>query len=318
MAKQSDSICRKINQNLLTNLGFSVLRLQRPTKRATTLLQLMLLFFCINLPTSAGAGCDGLYGEYRVEEFEKLAEYEFSGRVSLPLTTSMATQIYIDAVVAFEKAYEPVWLEENLNAIKDTGVVKKDSLVRLKAIRKAAAMLRSSFESFNQGHKIPKSLQEFTKIFGGLNDALEAKTKSAAIARAKELLNVLDSNKLHKDIKDFTPLKSTKTEKFFLGLLEDILETADHKVITVEEFHEMRKSLKQFLNIYLLLPQTREAIEAGTYLTTLNEELGNIHDLIVKEDLKGKLDYDKVKIRLRRSLRLSIKNFLEHIDIQSF
>lgn len=186
----------------------------------------------------------------------------------------------------------------------------------LKFSRKIFDLVRQGFVIFDEGGKPPQKFKEFTQEFGTLNDLVANGQPAEAAAIAGRLRKKLPTIKA-KDY-DQTFVAGIPTINLF-SVATHVRRSLEEKgdFMLADELHEVRKSMKRFMNYYRLAyaaTPTERNKSTFEYLRKLNEDLGEINDDAVSRSLEGGLTYDARKVRLPRELRGRILEFLQRID----
>lgn len=200
--------------------------------------------------------------------------------------------------------------------------ITTEQMQTLKATRKKSAALRSVLQIFSKKHELPEDFSNFVRDLGRLNDLLAVGKLDEAPAMAKQVLKEkkqLDFNNLLNK----TKLASAKsTLKYMEDLRDEAVDIMGNKKITIEDYHEVRKALKEFLYFYQIKAQSSQAADQNPvlqqsllYLFDLNEQLGELNDDLTADVLDGKAHKTKTKMRVPDELRELIIHFLENSRI---
>jgi CHAD domain-containing protein len=239
---------------------------------------------------------------------------------SMPLPAEIHVSVNKDtAATLFSLArgdWESGFDGDELRAIADaaqTRPLTAAERARLKTVRKHASILRSAFQLLGDTHVAPKQLHEFVRDFGKLNDALESGVDSAVAPAARQFEATLDPDGLERAIKQFAPASRASFDAHVKELFDEVATLARKPTLPAEQFHELRKQMKEMLTVLQLLERsepyedTRLAYE---YLFELNEEMGALHDDVVARAIRGEGKYDGSTIQVPPTIRAATQRFM--------
>src|SRR5262249_7243247 len=156
-------------------------------------------------------------------------------------------------------------------------------------------------------------LQKLIADFGKFNDAFEGNLPKQGKEYAQVLLDGTTDGKLKKldkEVGKFDAASHKSMRKYVDGTLEGLREKVAQPELPVHEFHEVRKELKVFLNMFNLERSQRptpELDQAYKHLYELNEKLGGIHDDLTYKSARGEIDYDTHMVKVPRELRETVE-----------
>jgi hypothetical protein len=193
-----------------------------------------------------------------------------------------------------------------------------EAKLELKARRKEASILRNAFAMLSDGHEPPAAIQAFARDFGRLNDAIENGLSDLVRQYAKDLLKSLDAARITRALDRFEPAGRSSFERYFKRLLKSIGAQVAADELPVEEFHDLRKELKEIMNLLYLSEQLGSIPErkaAYAFLYDLNTEMGLMHDELVGGDLRGEIKYKKQKVSMPPRQREAVRDVLGRIHL---
>jgi len=179
-----------------------------------------------------------------------------------------------------------------------------------KNVRKAGMYLRTTFIFFDQAHEDPERLHTFVWQLGQFNDKFLFPEQSSAHAEILKKQLALNENWAHFDIRPDSSENVLNVSSFPLYRLRALLESSQLKA---EEFHELRKKLRLFANIYTLSAKKSHDVgiqQMKAVLLEINEELGTINDAMVQDEIRGIQPYDANVLTIPTDLQLKIKSLL--------
>ena len=206
-------------------------------------------------------------------------------------------------------------LEGILKQISDQGIgsVTKQQETRLKNWRRKASELRSAWKLFDRDHEVPKDFATFVWAFGKLNDAIENDLPDMGIEYVAKILNGATFADLASRVQTFRAAEP----KTVLGKVIENLRKVDlimqGETVTVSEFHDVRKLMKDIMNFYKLRSATRlsaEVYATADWLHRLNKKLGDLHDDWLASALQGQINYHEHRVAFPPDIARDIREFL--------
>lgn len=179
-----------------------------------------------------------------------------------------------------------------------------------KEVRKAGQYLRTVFVILDKGHDPPESFQTFVWALGQLNDAFDFPDKSLALTTV--LKNTVDQGSEWGNFK-VRPDAVESILRLAKQPLYRVTQLLESQELSANDFHELRKKLRFFTNIYTLAVkygQTGEVHTMRDMLVQINDELGAINDDWVQKSLQGEKKYESNVIRLDPALIAQINTVL--------
>ncbi len=228
--------------------------------------------------------------------------------------------------VAFANLLEKGQLEESRQIVEilaDQGLTSLTSsqFETLKKTRKYASVLRAALQMTAEDHAGPQRFADFVADFGHLNDMIDAKKSDESKALALLVLKgyrKIDFSQLSGEVKTAS-VKSVK--KYLRDVRKEATEIMELKKMTLDQYHEVRKDLKEFLAFYQLADQAygfEKYADEYKYLSSLNDDLGKLNDEFTAEVINGKADKNKTKIEFPKkyNLKKRVHYFLSHSSIR--
>ncbi len=135
---------------------------------------------------------------------------------------------------------------------------------------------------------------------------------------ALELQSSLNIENIIHVLSSFEPTSQASFNSYCSELINNIQKLINNSELSAEKFHEVRWSLKKFLNLFYLLKQagseyTNKAVYE--YLYRLNLELGVIHDDVVAADLRGECNYYDQIIKVPPHIQSLVRIFCASFTI---
>lgn len=179
----------------------------------------------------------------------------------------------------------------------------------LKTARKSCLILKSTFDFFNiQGS--PKKFSIFVKQLGMLGDMYYSNSGKKYAKKSLEALHALSDIELV-----FNPTSITEYGLKKAQLIADIKKSLQKQEISIHEYHELRKNIRHFRNLYatgiILHPDDRKLRHVYSFLYSLSKDLGEIHDAYAKLKVKNKAEYMSLSIRIHPRLTKRMKMFVD-------
>jgi hypothetical protein len=234
--------------------------------------------------------------------------------LSISFNRARAAEFFEKANAAWTHDLDPDRLRPMFEKVSDHGLaaLTPDDKIALKAVRKSGSVLRDTFEMGDVNHEIPKELQSFVADFGHFNDAFEGNLPGEAKKYAKVMLDHTRNKHLRelgKDVADFEGASKKSMSKYMGKTLDRLHDAIEVGALPAEEFHEVRKELKLFLNLFNLerADHATPAVErAYQRLFVVNEDLGKTHDALVYQGARGEIDYAKAKVTIPPEVRVLV------------
>lgn len=219
----------------------------------------------------------------------------------------------------FNQNFDPETLSSIFSALKQGRfeVLTPEIRVYLKAQRKYGTILRDAFDLFHGSHISPAVFEKFLDAFGSLNDAILSGVSKEISHCAYDIQNSFKFSEILQSLTYFEPSTKASFDCYILGLMKTLKDLSNHAQLSADKFHEMRWTLKKFLNLFTLLIQTDsnstyQAIQR--HLDSLNTQMGLIHDEVVIADLLGERDYHTQIVQVPLFIKSGIQDFMTHLE----
>lgn len=251
-----------------------------------------------------GAG----YGISQIQEIRRRAS-QVEGPIILPqgdvyeISLAQRKDMFGLAQEAWRSAFNPQRLFYDLSPSKTEleGIKKRASL---KDIRKFGLIVKTGYLLFDERHSAPLAHHVLIKKIGELNDTF---AMDGSDVLRKDIENAL--------ITDYSPYSHELTlqpasDSSYRTAVEEHLDTIRggvlRSIVPVSEFHDIRKAVRHFMNVYQLagaLDPTEENVVMFTHLSRLSSAMGSQHDLFVQQGYAGDLDYESADTHIRPQLQ---------------
>ena len=207
----------------------------------------------------------------------------------------------------------------------DAGKKPTDSeMTHLKDVRVKVRLLRSVYLALDEGHEAPQVIDELTTVIGHLQDDLKAGDRRLARKEADSLRDLMRKKELDQiadEIDEFHGANGTSFRKWIKGEADEIRQImgdeGDSKKVTPKKFHEMRKSITEILavvDVINAVDPSPESRQLGKYLSSLNTDMGNLHDELVGKKLQGAIEYERDKIVIPPRIRALLLQFVDSVN----
>jgi CHAD domain-containing protein len=224
------------------------------------------------------------------------------------------------STIAWQELNDLDKLSDIIEEIADgnLAVITPDLKKQLKSSRKYGSVLRDYYTLFDEKHQAPKSFSGLVNRFGKLNDALASESSSNIIESAKSLHNSLENSAHVEAISNFKPANRKEFAIYAKKTVEEIQKLSSEDSLNTDSYHLLRKQIRKlasyFLNNYAETanPSDQKIID---YLKSISEQMGETHDQIVEESLKGLSDYHQRQLTLPPELRARITQFLQRVEL---
>ncbi len=204
----------------------------------------------------------------------------------------------------------------------DLDVLKNSFVDSLKEGRKNNNNLRLSFFVMDDSHTAPKNFNRFVTLWGRLNDSIAAGEKKDIIKDAGKLLDHYQTYSPLQEIDQFKPTKKTSFVNFITENYNDLNSYLKKTSLTIEEFHELRKHFKNYLNVFLSFKQINpgqnaELIKLADKIDELSTRLGDLNDIYTELDYKDVINYRKYNVEFSDKIRLQLTNVASEIQYKA-
>ena len=263
-------------------------------------------------------------------------------QTEVPLLTKDESQRAYDIALAiFRKQWSDKSIEDLRKIAREgiNGPIDEKNKVafnaRLKEIRSTLKHLRFIYGATGEIPKgakvvdeetlqiVPPVLKEVTIAIGKLRDVIQGKRGAAKDLEkySNRLLAALEPSNLvilETEIKNYRPIQKGVLEDRLKDLVRKSRKILDKNKNTPTKYHDLRKYIQSILAItqtkYFLNPIDGELRTLVDFLTQQGERLGNEHEVWEREANKGKLNYEKDKVKLPGELKSTLRDFLEKLS----
>ncbi len=168
-----------------------------------------------------------------------------------------------------------------------TGQRNAENLAYLKQVRRFGLILKSHYKFFDKAHYAPQNLQDFLQNLGEFNDHYNNSSSDDEVEQTL-LVNFTEGD-FEFDADDGEGFK-----KYVKGIFKSIKSEFKDEVITIEEFHKLRKNIRLFAN--LLQVPAAENLNSDihwlfTSLHDIHVRLGQEHDEYVQQHIAQEINY---------------------------
>lgn len=237
--------------------------------------------------------------------------------VSIKIGRESAENLYLLARKSWEDSFDPELFQEILKKVRKDRTLNESELNVLKSVRKQSRWVRTSFLALDSQHEVPNDIHHFVKILGDLCDALENKVNDGVGSLANELLKSTRQRAFERSLNQFRPSSESGISAYVELSFKNILSLVDKKSLSLQAFPELRKDisrLQQVLKLVYISNPTTELELVMDYVNVVNRITRKVHDSFVSQSLKGKIVYEKAKVKMPPDLPEAIKSVLERIQ----
>lgn len=216
-------------------------------------------------------------------------------------------QMYTLARTAWENIYHPEDMIVKLRFGERTNTLRKE----MKFIRKHGLVLDSAYIRFDEGHWSPPIHKRFTKVLGDFNDHYDTPEHQIY---AEKVISHIEQQYPSTDFLDFTPASDESFAEYFYTERDQIAQFSQQERLLAKEYHTMRKLLRGFMNTTRMASAVKGDPLSRSYcsvLIALNDELGKVHDTLVRGDYYGTVDYKTTLVTLPPDIKERIDVFLQ-------
>jgi hypothetical protein len=243
-------------------------------------------------------------------------------RIDVDVNKALVSEFYEKARLGFTANFDPSRLEVLLDRIESQGAgsLSIEEKLELKGRRKEASVLRGVFITFSKPHEAPEAIQRYARDFGKFNDALEVGLEEPITDAVHALKKSLSPKKIRAVLTDhvFDPIGHDRFNEYLNSLMATIEKSLSKDVLPIERFHDLRKELKELLNLFGLSEQVAPDAAHKTaydYLYALNEKLGLMHDEVVARAIRGEVRYEDQSIVVPQEHRAAIRELIGRIHL---
>lgn len=181
---------------------------------------------------------------------------------------------------------------------------------KLKKIRKYASLLRGSYVMLDSRQMAPQKHWKFTKLLGQLNDRYETSFDGDA---RESLCTFIENEYSTSEGLDFFPATNQQFAENYNNKLSQVKTLTELPEVTAREHHEIRKLLRNYMNLFRLSGTITGDEDMGTrgrYLQALNDELGDKRNDLVPKLIQGEIDYKSTLVEIPFDTQRRIGKFI--------
>jgi len=205
-------------------------------------------------------------------------------------------EIYDVAVNLCEDMFKEGEFVETLTQIsQDPANYTPEINQRLRMTRIGEVILRDANRLLSESHLNPESFYKFAKILGAFNDNFGSNIAEPSV---NDVLIVMRENQEENTSRQFVPC-SPKSFEGYLKIENDLIVSYLSKgSLSMEMLHDLRRTSRRFLNLFLLKTLNypdMESFRVYTYLRKVNTVLGECLDECKKNKEAGESE-DLIKV----------------------
>lgn len=266
-------------------------------------------------PADAALRCANLFAQLEGLDFQ------------IPVGGRRASESYLTAAhQRLISEFEMSQLNAVLRQIRDQGLdsLKNKQRKRIVKFRQNASFMRSIFQTADKAHGSPREFARFVRDFGVLKDFVMMNDAAGARDMAKHILKKYSELDFEALLKDARPASKKSVSRYFLEVLNDTKLLMQKRQVTVDEMHDVRKSLRDVLRYLQIQNEVRQIEQGNTgriadtpqiaYLKRINDELGRICDEHAARILRNEITEDTI-VSFPQSIRTQIEYFLSNSSI---
>ena len=217
----------------------------------------------------------------------------------------------------WRQGFDPETLATTSGRLQSGRAPDAADLQEFKDIRARFKHLRFAFVLYAADHRCPALFKALTTAMGQLQDGLKQDPpRTAWSGRLLTLLLTRPSLRLINPTVDrLTPSDSADYARFVSAQMASLRTMLAQPAITASQFHAARKIVSRqvaFHDNFRVLFPADEHVVMSRYLAAINGLMGQQHDRLVRESVRGELDYahasfpvpDDIRRRLERLVAL--------------
>lgn len=260
-------------------------------------------------------------------KFLKQIEYEtFSNLNGIIKEASLAklnhTEVdpeyfFKERVDKYQKYLAKIDFKKDLKGLRENGLdyLDKNVTTELKELRGRANKVRTAFYVFDETHEAPEEFRSFVAQFGKLNDAIASKNNKKIKLRAVKTLDAFKEIEEVSLKKSFAPLSEKKFRSYLETLNGKINLLLEQKTISVEDYHTLRKDLKQIHSSYEAILSfndiAHEESATSLLLDDLIDQMGKLNDIYTDLEITKAMELEDHTLKLSAEMRKNFKLTLE-------
>ena len=219
----------------------------------------------------------------------------------------------------YQKYLSEIDFKKDLKGLRDGGsdYVDKNLTNELKELRGRANKVRTSFYVFDETHEAPEAFAKFVASFGKLNDAIASNNHKKIKLRAEKTLALFKETEDLSIKKSFEALNEDQFRNYLEELNKKMTTLLKKSSISVDEFHEIRKDLKQIHSSYDAILSLKgiknEDSATSMLLDDLIDQMGKLTDVYTDIEITHLLELEdhtiKIPVQMEKNLRKTLDFF---------
>jgi hypothetical protein len=220
----------------------------------------------------------------------------------------------------WNRGFDKEKIQTLLDQVRNGETLTKDEQTEMKNVRVRIRLLRSAYAAFDKTHAAPEAIDELTTSMGHLQDDLSAGDLKLAQKEAKNLSDLFGKKSMKaisNELDEFRSASGKSFRKWVRSQADEIEELTSKPQVTPKQFHETRKAVTRLLavvDVINAVEPTRSSLELGDYLSSLNTQMGDIHDDLVEEKIQGAIDYEKDKMEFPADIRRQLEALVDSLN----
>lgn len=204
-------------------------------------------------------------------------------------------------------------MEKVVKTIAESGTKKVDkaTLTRLREDRILAQRVRASYTLFSLNHAPPRNFHRFVRDYGYLNDALIVGDSKTAKKMALKVLEHLKENNHVTSKFGYQAAEAGSIQTYAAKTFQD-LEAILDKPMTMHQYHDVRKKVRDFKMMYSLLGKHEphpDFKRLGKMSGDISDEMGAIKEDMFRAPGADHDSYVTLAPKHREQIREFIREF---------
>jgi hypothetical protein len=221
---------------------------------------------------------------------------------------------FAQALKSWESDFDAERLGEALMALGKSESLNSvsDDFGRIVKLRKKGTTLISAWKMLSASHTCPKPFSNFVNALGELKDQTNEweprkEASSQALNRLEKYVLSLENQP------QFEPASFKSFYRHYREVLGEVEEIANKEIISITEFHLVRRRMRRIKKYYELIEARAESPEihqVNLYLEKICGTMGRLQDIFVKLHQQGRIDEDVHQTELHPVTRTMIRTFI--------
>ena len=244
------------------------------------------------LPDSSSGGGGGSFGGTCSEGFAKIASKDLRlPKFTLPKDSELFMGFMADAEKKFSSQVNLKELDRILKKLANNEGLTKADKVFLKEARKSSLTLRSAIKLFGSEETLDHAdpFRRMVKNLGALNDDLEdwdfkGKVPKAIRKGADNLRDLLKDGLISGKVVAKSTEEFLEEQREYLAWIGDLLKKDS---ISVEQYHDLRKTVRDYRGMLELFFKVNPSVENKTvldFLIRLSKRMGTVKDGLLAQE----------------------------------